>query len=54
MLLAEEHSRGSTLIMVLTGLPAPWTRMAATLDRPRWALRRAAMAVPIKLMSTKR
>ena len=49
LLLAEEHSRGRTLIMASIGFPAPWTRMAATLDMPR----QMAMGAPKTSRTTK-
>ena len=49
MLLAEEHSRGSTLMIASIGLPAPWTRIAATLDMPR----QMAMGAPKTSRMTK-
>ena len=49
LLLAEEHRRGSTLMMASRGLPAPCTRMAPTLDMPR----QTAMGAPKASSSTK-
>ena len=49
LLLAEEHRRGSTLIMASRGLPAPCARIAPTLDMPR----HTAMGAPNTSSTTK-
>ena len=40
-----------SMLMTSRALGLTWS---VTMDRPRWAFRRAAMAVPMKLIRTKR